>query len=362
MQLDGWGSPSQYFRSGYVEVLQFYGDIYDIESGKLLKNHVVTVVDRMWVVQKEPLGTSSGRPNIFHSGWRTRPDNLWAMGPLDNLVGMQYMLNHLENSRADAFDQMLAPTRVIIGDVEEEGVEAGIPGGTYRIPSGEGSVHNLTPDTVVLSADNKIRALMELMEDTAGAPRQEAGIRTPGEKTATEVTSLANASSRIFLHKTQQFERFLNKVLDAELETSRRNLNAPDLARTIDENGTQLFLEITREDLTSNGKIVAAGSRHFARQAKMTQQLQLLSNITASDPMIAQHFPSTRIAELLEESLDLEKTDLYSPYARVGEEAELMKLQAAAQTQIQAEQEVPVGDEGELTDEEIAEQNGEIGI
>jgi hypothetical protein len=39
-----------------------------------------------------------------------------------------------------------------------------------------------------------------------------------------------------------------------------------------------------------------------------------------------------------------------------------MKLQAAAQTQIQAEQEVPVGDEGELTDEEIAEQNGEIGI
>ena len=108
--------------------------------------------------------------------------------------------------------------------------------------------------------------------------------------------------------------------------------------------------------MTANGKIVASGSRHFARQAKLSQQLQQLSQVMATDPLVQQHFPSIKIAELIESSLDLERTDLFAPYARVGEEAELAKLQQAAQAQIAAEQEVPVGDEDELTDEELAEQ------
>jgi hypothetical protein len=102
MQYDGFGSASVYFKSGYVEILEFYGDIYDTSEGVFYKNHVITVVDRMYVIRNEPLNTWSGRPYIHHCGWRLRPDNLWAMGPLDNLVGMQYLIDHLENARADA--------------------------------------------------------------------------------------------------------------------------------------------------------------------------------------------------------------------------------------------------------------------
>lgn len=45
-----------------------------------------------------------GKTSIVHAGWRYRPDNLWAMGPLDNIVGMQYRIDHLENLKADAMD------------------------------------------------------------------------------------------------------------------------------------------------------------------------------------------------------------------------------------------------------------------
>ena len=43
------------------------------------------------------------------AGWRPRPDNLYAMGPLDNLVGMQYRIDHLENLKSDVFDQIAYP-------------------------------------------------------------------------------------------------------------------------------------------------------------------------------------------------------------------------------------------------------------
>ena len=42
MQFDGFSSPSLYYRSGYIEILEFYGDIYDTNTGDWLKNHVIT--------------------------------------------------------------------------------------------------------------------------------------------------------------------------------------------------------------------------------------------------------------------------------------------------------------------------------
>ena len=73
----------------------------------------------MWVVLKEPIPSWSGHAPIYHVGWRTRPDNLWAMGPLENLVGMQYRIDHLENLKADAMDLAVLPPLVIKGEVEQ---------------------------------------------------------------------------------------------------------------------------------------------------------------------------------------------------------------------------------------------------
>lgn len=357
LQFDGFGTASQYFQSGFVEILEFYGDMYDLTNQKFYKNYVITVIDKKYVIRREPLQTWTGRPLIFHAGWRTRPDNLWAMGPLDNLVGMQYLINHLENARADAFDQMLAPTRVLVGDVERYNVAPGVPGGEYRIPSGEGSVSNLLPDTTVLTADIQIERKMFQMEEFAGSPKQEMGIRTPGEKTLGEVQHLHRAASKVFKNKIIQLESFVEDILNAELEVARSYPHMEDLISVVGEDGIQEFMEIKRDDLKSNGKLIPIGSRFFERQQQLVNNFQLLQQALMQDELALQHFSSIKLAKMYEELMDMDQAGIVQPFVRVGEQAQLMKFQLAAQTQMESEDQIDVGGE----DEEVAEAESELG-
>lgn len=340
LQVDGFGSLNDYFKGGNVEILDFYGDIYDVETGQLLKNHVITVVDRRYVIRKCPIKTESGNPHIYHCGWRLRPDNLWAMGPLDNLVGLQYLINHLENARADAFDQMLFPTRVIVGDVDEDGVESGRPGGTYRIPSGEGSVQNLTPDTVVLQADIQIQNKVMQMEECVGLPREASGFRTPGEKTAFEVNQMLSMGSRIFQQKLNYYEEaFLERLFNAELQVARENLTYADKALTIDEEtNAKIFVDITKEDLGSAGRLIATGARHYARKAQLAQHLMTLTQVIQQDPQVAVHYPGEAVAGAFNNLLDMDELGLMEKFGRIREMAEQTKFQASYEMQIQKEQ------------------------
>lgn len=346
MQFDGFGSPSLYYKSGYVEILEFYGDIYDSFSGTWYKNHVITIVDRRWVIRNEPLNTWSGRPHIYHVGWRLRADNLWAMGPLDNLVGMQYMINHLENARADAFDQMIDPDRVIKGDVDIEQRGAAVD---YWVndPSIGGDVGYLTPDTTVLNADFQIQRKEAQMEEYAGAPREAMGIRTPGEKTAFEMSVLQNASGRIFQNKTTYFEKqFIELLVNAEIEVSRRNLDGVDVARILDDDfGVAEFIQVTKEDLMTNGVLVPIGARHFARHATLVQNLQQFSMVAASDPMLLQHFPAEKLARAWEDLLGFNRLDLFKKFGRVEEELEYQRLASVAQEQLAVEQQAVAPEE-----------------
>ena len=339
MEYDGFGSASVYFKSGYVEILEFYGDIYDTDAAVWYKNHVITVVDRQYVIRNEPLNTWSGRPHIFHCGWRLRPDNLWAMGPLDNLVGMQYLIDHLENARADAFDQMIDPDRVIKGDVDIESRGAAID---YYVndPSIGGDVRYLTPDTTVLNADFQIQRKESQMEEYAGAPREAMGIRTPGEKTAFEVSSLQNAASRIFQNKITYFESaFMEPIINAEVEEARRNINGTDIVRILDDDyGVAEFMRITQADLTSNGTLIPMGARHFARQATLVQNLMQFSQAMVQDPMMMQHFPAENLARAWEDLLGFKRLELFRKYGRMEEEVELARIQSVAQQQLQTEQ------------------------
>lgn len=337
MEFDGFGTFGQYIKSGYVELLDFYGDIYDIETGEFYKNHVITVVDRRYVIRKQPLNTWTGRPHIYHVSWRQRPDNLWGMGPLDNLVGLQYRINHLENARADAFDQMIAPDFVYRGDVQEY---PGANGSMIYEVNEAGDVRHLVPDTTVLQADFQIQNIMDLMELFAGAPREAMGIRTPGEKTAFEVAELMNAAGRIFQNKMTHFEiNMLEPLLNAEIEVARRNLNTSDVIKVIDDDtGVQEFLSITRDDITANGKLVPTGARHYARQAQLAQELAQFSQIALQDPMVALHFPSLKIAEMWEELLGFSKFKIFEPYARIQEQLETQRLTQIAQEEAMNEQ------------------------
>lgn len=135
------------------------------------------------------------------------------MGPLDNLVGMQYRIDHLENVKADAMDLAVMPPLVISGEVEQF---AWGPNAEIHIDE-NGSVTELARNVQwVIQADNAIDRLEMRMEQYAGAPREAMGIRTAGEKTAFEVQQLNNAAGRIFQEKTTTFEiELLEKVLNA---------------------------------------------------------------------------------------------------------------------------------------------------
>lgn len=348
---DGIGEITEYYNSGHVLIHEFYGDIYDRQSGAFLKNHVVTVADGRYVLRNEPLNTYSGKPNIFHSVWKDTPDSLWGFGPLNNLVGMQYRINHLENAKADAFDQMLEPDMVFQGDPEIKRVGAAI----HYFVTEQGNVSPLAPDTTVLNADFQIQKTENDMEQYAGAPREAVGIRSPGEKTAFEVQQLVSAANRVFEYQTNIFSEFLEALVNAELESAKQNLSGSDVVSILNRDfGVEEFIKITREDLRSNGKVVPIGARDSARKSRLTQQLAAFYQTGLADPEVMQHFPAKRMGEMWAELLDFEA--LYEPYGRIPERLEAQRLQMTAQEMLQDESMIdPTGLSEEQPEEMVDE-------
>ncbi len=351
---DGFGSINDYhFDTPFIEIREFYGDIYDNASKKWLKNHVITIADGIFVLRSQPLDTWTGRPNIFHLPWRKIPGNLWGQGPLDNIVGMQYRMNHLENARADAFDQMLDPDLVFKGDVEVEQVGAA----KHYYVAEAGDVRDKTPDTTVLNADFQIKELESMMELFAGTPREALGVRTPGEKTAFEVQQLGNAASRTFEHKTEAFSLFLEEIANAEIEVARRNLNTADIIKIVDDEiGIEEFLAITKDDIMATGQFIAVGARHSSRQSQLTQTLTQLHQMLLSDPELLQHFSSLEMAKMYTELLEHSDTKLFSPYIRIQERLDAQRRMQIAQEQLQEETQIGLDDqlgEDESFEEEV---------
>lgn len=336
MEIDGFGSASNYFSSGMVELLEFEGDLYIQETGEILTNHRVIVADRRLVVHKAPIESWFGKSNKIHVGWRLRPDNLMAMGPLDNLVGLQYRLDHLENLKADVFDQIAHPMVYQRGVVEDWEWE---PGGRI-FGDTESDVSVLRPDATALTADFQIDTIMRNMENLAGAPQQAMGIRTPGEKTAFEIQALENAAGRIFQQKIQYFEEmFIEPMLNQMLEAARRNLTGPEMVPTVDEDfGITEFLSITPQTLNQKGKLYPIGARHFSKQAQVIQNLMGFVNSAAyQDPSVNTHISGKRIAALIEENLGLYEFELVKDNIRVAEMQETQALAAQAQENVAGE-------------------------
>jgi hypothetical protein len=349
MRMDGFSSISQYLQSGMIELLEFEGDIYDEDTKEYLHGHRIVVADRAFVAYSGALENWQGRSQTFHAGWRYRPDNLMAMGPLDNLVGLQYRIDHLENLKADVFDQIATPVVYERGMVNEW--EWG-PGA--KIQGAEDSdVRVLSPDTTALNADLQIAQIMAIMEEMAGAPKQAMGIRTPGEKTAFEVQTLENAAGRIFQAKVSQFEKtFLEPLLNAMLEQGRRLMDSAEPMRIKDTDlGITKFRTITKEDVQAKGRIIPMGARHFAERANAIQTMTAAAGSPIyADPEVRQHISSVELAKKFVDALDIDKDDvLVSPFVRVAEQTEAQKHIQAGQKQVSENAEIqPELEEDEL--------------
>lgn len=340
-QIAGFTTYQAYLESNEVEVLTFYGDIWDEETNKLYKNQVIKVVDRHKVIYNKPNKTFFGTAPIYHCGWRLRPDNLWAMGPLDNLVGMQYRIDHLENMKADCFDLIAYPPLKIKGYVEDFKWAP-----MEKIIVGDDSdVEMMSPDVQVLQCDNQIAILENKMEEMAGSPKEAMGFRTPGEKTAYEVQRMENAASRIFQNKIGYFERqIIENVINAMLEMARRNITKQTIKIFDNDMKFDSFMDLTAYDITGNGRIKPMAARHFAEKAQIVQNLNnFLGSPAGQDQMVSVHFSGEKLAKAWECLLEIEPYKIVQPYIRLMEQAEAQKLSQAAQQNVAMQAATPTG-------------------
>ena len=318
LRIDGFETTQSYLASGMVELIEYWGDIFVDQTGETKKNMHVVVVDRRLclVLRKNP--SITGRKPFAHNGWRQMQDNLYGQAPIDQLVGMQYRCDHLENLKADAFDQIIHPMMKIKGDTVED-FKFG-PGGKIYCGS-EGDVEFLRPDASVLQCNNEISYYQNMMEQMAGSPKESMGFRTPGEKTAFEVDVLQRGADRMFLDKVNQFEAFIESILNTMFELIIMNMNFTDVIKTFnDETKQETFRTITRADVAAVGTLKPTGAKHYAARNKRVQELQQFAQMLQLDPGIKAHVSSLNIAKMLEEELGYDKYNLVEEFIGVKEQ------------------------------------------
>jgi hypothetical protein len=335
LNFDGYGGYDAYFKTGLAEVLVYRGDVFNPTTGESDTNRVVYVVDRVHVIRDEPTRSPKNFDGLHHAGWRVRNDNLWAQGPLDNLLGMQYRINHLENAKADAFDLLINPPLFIKGIDIIEPSEGYAPGVSYYGGVDE-DVKILAPNTAILSTNNEIAAYHRMMEDFAGAPPDSRGIRTPGEKTAFEVQKLDANATMMFVDKARNFERLLETILKEIFELMMVNFDGTDYAEIFDdEDGVTLLEELSQEDVNARGEFVAVGARHWVRRNRETVELQNFQLGPMQDPKVRMHIRGFDLAKLYERKLQLEDESLIEEFAGVKEDVQAQAVAQAEQQSLQ---------------------------
>lgn len=329
-EYSGFGTNLAYFGFGdIVELLTFYGSIYDTDSMEMHLNRKIVVIDRKWVLLDEPIETWDGKPHIYHSSWREKPNSLLGMGPLQNLTGMQYMINHLQNTKADAFDTMIRPDR-LFSNIEDAKLQS--DGSTHFFAHDGGIVQNISPDTTVLNADFQLNLLETKMEEYAGVPPEAFGFKTPGEQTKFEVSQRINGSARLFQNRIKKFEReIIEPSVNAELELAKTHLDN-NLQVIVSRQEGDVFETITPDLIRNQGTLLAKGAQHYAQQARLVQELASFMQVLASDPELKIHFPPKKIAVAFNSLLGGfgQNDGIYEEYGRLAEQVEAQQFQQAA--------------------------------
>lgn len=347
----GFTNYDAYITSGVVEILWFYGDIYDVERGLILNNRKMAAVDGKYLILDEEIETPTGRPHIFHAVWQPRPDNLWGMGPLDNIIGINYQINHRENAKNDALDKLINPDKVHLGNVEEVyDDETGVT--IYLAPEG-GGVQELGVNTQFFQFDLQIDRLSQIARTAARLPLDLIGFRSPGEKTFGEVQALTDGAMRGFIHKAQDFEVFLEEVLTAELQISAENVASVIQVPGQVQEGVIPFLDIAKKDLQVSGSLIPQGAQRFNRK---NQILSTLAQISASPAfqMAAPHMSGKAWSKAIEELAELEGFGLVEEFAAITEQAEAMIHQQQAEQVVAGQAAQPTIQE-EVINQELGE-------
>jgi hypothetical protein len=329
LKIDGFASYNEYFKQDMVEVLVYRGDIFNPETGKSQRNRIIYVVDRTFVIKNSLNKSRTGYDGLHHAGWRTRNDNLWAQGPLDNIVGMQYRIDHLENLKADVFDLIAHPVVKIKGDNVQEPEEGFGPNAVYYCGLDE-DVEILSPETAALNADNQIEVYHRKMEEFAGAPPESRGLRTPGEKTAFEVNKLDANATKMFVDKARMFEIMLENMLQDMLHILVKNFDGEDIYKIKDSAlGVETFKELSEDEISAVGNFIAVGASYWSRRNRETVEMREFQLGPMQDPKIRAHVSGERLASFYEARLGLQDENIIEPFAGVREDVAIQMIAKA---------------------------------
>lgn len=335
LNIAGFGSVSEYYESDMMEVLTFFGDIFDMDTNTLKKARKITVVDRTVVLSDEDMPDVFNYCPIFQARWRDRVDNLWGMSPLVNLLGMQYRVDYLENKRADVYDFLSDPMFKTKGDVVMPEIIG--PGAEFNCPI-DGDINMMVPDTNILMADTFIDRYNSLMDLMAGTPMEALGFRTPGEKTMFEVSQLQNASSRIFTRQVRKFEEeLMEPLLNCALQLYANKMKGHEITiEDLSESGVPQMTKISVDDLVRPGALRAIGSINYADKAVMLQTLQQLGNSNIfMDEAVRANFSPSKIGYMIAYATGLDKVPgLYKKDSRLYEITEQQKLSEQLMQQV----------------------------
>lgn len=323
----GFGNWSAYVSSDVVELLTFYGTVYDVVKKELHQNKKIVIMDRRVLLTEEDMDDLNGYNFIFKGGYRDRKDILWAMSPLENLLGMQARIDFLENKRSDCYDATVNPVKLIKGNVDMP--DALGPGDEIRTDI-DCDVRYLAPDTSILTADTLMDRYEIKMEEFVGSPKEVLGFRTPGEKTMYEVEQLMTAATRLFQRQIRKFEReVLEPILNGLLKLflKRKAGQTIKLKYWDAEKEYYAFKDITIDDIDATGRIVVFGTEVAQDKAKVSQALLSLGqNPLFMDEVVRNNFSPTELGKVFSYVSGLDRfNDLFKKDARLYEITEQQK-------------------------------------
>lgn len=336
LNIAGFSALDTYLLSDTVELLTFIGTLYDVTNDKLYKDKKITIVDRSIILKIEDMEGICNNNYIFKAGWRDRKDVLWSMSPVENLLGMQYRIDFLENKKADVYDYVANPMLVVKGEVSRPEVIS--PGGEFACDK-DSDVRYLVPDTTILSADNQVAIYENRIEMFAGAPREAAGFRTPGEKTAFEYAQLMNASSRMFNRKIQKFEHeIFEPLINAcfQLYLKRKAGQTVNIKTWDYINNVEDVITVNVDELQGEGSLKAIGTAYYSDKSQVAQNLQMLGqNPLFLDEAVRANFSPAMLGRIFAHVTDLDKfDDLFRKNQRLYETADQQKLVSRLMQQV----------------------------
>ncbi len=334
LSMDGYGDYEEYFKKDFVTVRVYRGDVYNPKTGKVQKHRIVWTIDDLHVILNMINPSPTGYDGLHHVGWRQRPDNLWGMGALDNLAGMQYRVNKVENLKSDILDLCAFPITVHKGGQTLDDL-GGIyrPGNLIELDIDE-EITFESPNPIILQyGDAHIAQYFKLMEDFAGAPPESRGIRSPGEKTKAEVQMLDSKGAKIFRDKSKVFETALEEALLEAFELTLLNFDGEDYVDIFDDiQGKDMLQALALEDIKAHGTFIAMGSKHWDRKNKRKAELDSLIATVFSQPKYAPHVSGWEVMQTINSDYELEETGIVAQFKGIKED---VANQAVAQAESQ---------------------------